>query len=222
MTIRANDFTPEVLLSAPRRSPGVPNAEGTFILYTTSTYSFKSHSKTTELRCLDVKSNESKLLTDEDGVGDPVWLADEPSLFVYLKSVEKSNTQVVIGNIADWKQTHAAGVIEAPASSLKIAKLSNNTYAIVFAAQVHPNGSLFNPDLAPKARSTGKLYKGLFVRHWDEYMTPEKNALFYSVLHKAHDGTYKLGKLVNALKDTGLESPVSPFGGIDSFDVSKR
>lgn len=36
MTIQAEKFTPEVLLSAPRRSPGVPNATGELVLYTVS------------------------------------------------------------------------------------------------------------------------------------------------------------------------------------------
>jgi hypothetical protein len=34
MTIKANRFTPEVLLSAPRRSPGAPNSTGELVLYT--------------------------------------------------------------------------------------------------------------------------------------------------------------------------------------------
>lgn len=36
MTIQAAKFTPEILLSAPRRSPGVPNATGELVLYTVS------------------------------------------------------------------------------------------------------------------------------------------------------------------------------------------
>jgi hypothetical protein len=36
MTIQAEKFTPEVLLSAPRRSPGVPNSTGELVLYTVS------------------------------------------------------------------------------------------------------------------------------------------------------------------------------------------
>ena len=36
MTRQASRFTPEVMLSAPRRSPGVPNSTGELILYTAS------------------------------------------------------------------------------------------------------------------------------------------------------------------------------------------
>lgn len=225
MTIRANMFTPKVLLSAPRRTPGVPNADGTSVLYTTSTYSFDTHSKTSELRVLDIKSKESKLLTDAAGISEPVWLAEETSLFACLKGGDKGSTHVLIGEAthgADWESTYTAGTIEGPASSLRLCKLSDDTYAIVLAAQAYPDGSLFNPETAQKAQSTGKLYKTLFVRHWDDYIYPEKNALFYGVLKKGASGKYELSNLVNALKGTGLESPIAPFGGVDSFDVSKR
>lgn len=218
-------FSPEVMLSAPRRSAGVPNADGTSVLYTVSTYSFESHKKTTELRCLDIKSKESYLLTDADGITEPVWLAGESSLFACLKSGDKSSTQIIIGSAsatADSKDAYTAGTIEAPAGNLKLAKLSKTSYAIVLSTQVSPDGSLFNPDTAPKAHSTGRLYKELFVRHWDDYLGPQRNTLLYGVLKKGQDGKYALSELVNALQSTGLESPVSPFGGTDSFDVSKR
>lgn len=223
MTVRAKMFTPEVLLSAPRRSAGVPNANGTAVLYTTSTYSFDSHSKTTELRCLDVKSEESTLLTSESGVSEPVWLSGKDDLFVCLKSGDKSSTEIVVGSVEEgWKSAYTAGTIEAPASSLKIAELSSGAYAVVLAAQAYPDGSLYNAETAAKAHSTGKLYKSIFVRHWDEYLGKEKNALFYGTLKKGKGGKYELSKLVNALKGTHLESPVAPFGGADNFDVSSR
>lgn len=37
MTLTATKFTPEVLLSAPRRSPAQPNSTGTKALFTVST-----------------------------------------------------------------------------------------------------------------------------------------------------------------------------------------
>lgn len=36
MTIQASRFTPEVMLSAPRRSAGIPNSSGELVLYTVS------------------------------------------------------------------------------------------------------------------------------------------------------------------------------------------
>lgn len=221
MTVRANMFTPQVLLSVPRRSPGSPNASGTKVLYTTSTYSFESHRKTAELRCLDVKSKESKLLTDDDSVSDPVWLEDGTTL-ACLKSLKDGCTELLIASTEPSWECHVAGKIEAPASSLKIAHLSDTSYAVVVAAQAYPDGSLYNPEKELKTQSTGKLYNSLYVRHWDAYIGKEKNTLLYGTLKQGKEGKYELSSLVNALRGTGLESPIPPFGGADSFDVSKR
>ncbi|KAI4731738.1 alpha/beta-hydrolase [Aureobasidium sp. EXF-10728] len=225
MTVRAQKFTPEVLLSAPRRSAGVPNADGTLVLYTTSTYSFESHTKTVELRSLDTKSNESTLLVQENSISEPVWLPGSKDVFACLKGEDKGKTSILVAtskSSSDWKDsTYTTGSIDAPASSLKITQLSDSSYAVVLAAQCSPDGSLYNSETAPKTHSTGKLYKSLFVRHWDDYVTPQKNTLWYATLTKAKNGKFELSKWINALKGAGLESPVPPFGGTDSFDVSK-
>ncbi|THW85630.1 alpha/beta-hydrolase [Aureobasidium pullulans] len=225
MTVRAQKFTPEVLLSAPRRSAGVPNADGSSVLYTTSTYSFETHAKTVELRSLDTKTQESRLLLQDNSISEPLWLPGEKEVYACLKSEDKGKTSILISMImagSSWKEsTYTAGSIDAPASSLKITQLSEDSYAVVLAAQSSPDGSLYNSETAPKTHSTGKLYKSLFVRHWDDYVTPQKNSLWYATLTKAKDGKFELSKWVNALKGAGLESPVPPFGGTDSFDVSK-
>jgi hypothetical protein len=226
MTVKAQKFTPEVLLSAPRRSTGIPNADGTSVLYTTSTYSFESHEKTVELRCLDTKTKESTLLVQDNSISEPVWLPGQKGVFVCLKGEDKGKTSILISDTqskATWSEaSYSAGSIDAPASSLKITRLSDISYAVVLAAQCTPDGSLYNSETAPKTHSTGKLYKKLFVRHWDDYVTPQRNALWYTTLEKGKDGKFEpSNKWVNALKGTKFESPVSPFGGTDNFDVSK-
>lgn len=47
MTLTATKFTPEVLLTAPRRSPAVPNAKGTKALFTVSWVEYKMDSRHT-------------------------------------------------------------------------------------------------------------------------------------------------------------------------------
>jgi hypothetical protein len=77
MTIRASKFTPEVLLSAPRRSAGIPNSDASKVLYSVSTYNFSEHAKTSEIRILDVESQQTSLVTDDKEASDPLWLDDE-------------------------------------------------------------------------------------------------------------------------------------------------
>lgn len=97
MTVRANKFTPEVLLSAPRRSSAIPNGDGTLALFTVSTYSFQSHSKTGEIRVLDIKTGQSNLLSNELDASEPTWLGDK-NLVLWLKGGEKGTTNLVLAD----------------------------------------------------------------------------------------------------------------------------
>lgn len=97
MTIRAHKFTPEVLLSAPRRSGAIPNSRGTSALYTVSTYSFESHSKSAEIRILDIESGDTKVLTRDLNASEPNWLGDG-DLVVWLKGGEKGTTSLLLSD----------------------------------------------------------------------------------------------------------------------------
>lgn len=226
MTIRATHFDPKVLLSAPRRSAGVPNASGAYVLFTVSSYIFETHSKTNEFRLLDTRTKESTLLAA--GAVDAVkWLDDDG--FVWLQSGDEGSTDLYYGSVGgslsgsdQSRSGHVAGSIAAPAGDLKVAPLGGGEFAVVVSAKAGPDGELFNPEKAEKTQSTGRLYTSLYVRHWDAYMDKEKNALWYGKLSKGDGGKYHLSPLTNALKGTQLESPIEPFGGTDNFDVSSR
>jgi hypothetical protein len=97
MTVRANKFTPEVLLSAPRRSPATPNSEGTLALFSVSTYSFHTHSKAAEIRVLDIKTGQSTVLTNNAAASEATWLGDD-NLVVYLQRAAKGTTELVVAD----------------------------------------------------------------------------------------------------------------------------
>ena len=102
MTVRATKFTPEVLLTVPRRSAGVPNADGSRVLYTISAYSFAEHSKASEIRVLDVATRRSTLITDSDGASEPTWLGDDHVLI--LTPGDKGSTKVKVGQVENFKK----------------------------------------------------------------------------------------------------------------------
>lgn len=103
MTIRAAKFTPEVLLEAPRRSEGLPNSDASKILYSVSTYSFADHAKKSEIRILDVESQESSLISDDKSASEPVWIDDKT--IVLLKSEEDGTTNVLVGDPTNFEKT---------------------------------------------------------------------------------------------------------------------
>ena len=212
-----------VLLSAPRRSSAVPNSNGKLALYTVSTYSFQSQTKTSEIRLLNIENGQSTLVTNEEKTSEPNWLDDD---ILWLKEVDKSVTHLVVGDING--KTYTAGIVLAPISNVKLKTLKKGKVAIAVTGKAAPDGSLYNPEAAPKKRSTGLVYDSLMVRHWDKYVSPERNSIWYGVLQmsKPHiaesKGRYILSTLVNVLKDTHLESPIPPFGGTSHFDISNN
>lgn len=100
-------------------------------------------------------------------------------------------------------------------------KVSNGTLALACSALVKPNDEMYNPESEKKPLSSAKVYTSLFARHWDSWVSENRNAVFYGSLKKSSSG-YALESpgLVNVLAGTGLQSPVPPFGGATDFDIS--
>ena len=228
MVQRSMKFTPEVLLSAPRRSAGVPNPSGNRVLYTTSTYDFQSHKKAIELRVLDAATGDSYQLAKDDDISDINWLDDDE--FVCLQSEKNGSTSLYVVSVKAaiektelGKSHYIAGKIDAAAGNIKVCKLDpeGNSFAVTLSAQACPDGSLYTTEKSNrKTQSTGRLYSNLYVRHWDHYSEPQRNSLWFGTLSRCGDGKYELSNLTNALRDTGLECPIPPFGGTDHFDIS--
>ncbi|KAI0136521.1 prolyl oligopeptidase [Xylariales sp. AK1849] len=224
MTIMATKFTPEVLLSAPRRSAAVPNETGTLALYTVTTYSFESHSRSAAIKVLDIKTGQSTTLHEDKPYSEPTWVTE--SEFLLVKSGEKGTSSLLVADATiPGSEPREIKTFSGSISDLKTTKLSNDTIAIACSAPTTPSGELYNPADEPKSHSTGKVYSKLYVRHWDKYVSENKSSIWYGALKKGSRGIWTFqssGGLINALKGTKLESPVPPFGGSGDFDISKE
>ncbi|KAL4872229.1 hypothetical protein BDV12DRAFT_162525 [Aspergillus spectabilis] len=229
MTIRSMKFTPEVLLGAPRRSGAVPNSTGTLAVYTQTAYSFESHSKTTEIRVLDLTTGRSALITNDLGASSPQWV-DNTDQLIWLKAKSNGNTSFIIGDAREADKTYIAGTVPGPVSDLKVTIVESGKIGFAVAGKANPDGSLYNPHDAKTPYTTGKLYTSLFVRHWDSYIEPQRNAIFYGLLQRAPStpvtrqaGKYSVSGITNLIAIcglTGVESPIPPFGGAGDFDIS--
>jgi dipeptidyl aminopeptidase/acylaminoacyl peptidase len=119
---------------------------------------------------------------------------------------------------------YSAGIIDGSASGVKVAKYDEFTYKFVVAIKSNPDGSMYNKEKAPKKTTSGRVYDSNFVRHWDQYVTAQRNALWYGELTQRKNSSspnFALKDLTNALRNTKLESPIPPFGGSGDYDVSK-
>ncbi len=103
MVVVATRFSPEVLVSAPRRGAAVPNGAGSLALYTVSTHRVGAET-TKEIRvvtipsatsCAEEKllSGQSSQLVADEKVHDAKWLAG--NVVLYLRSGDKGLTHVV-------------------------------------------------------------------------------------------------------------------------------
>ncbi|PHH68978.1 hypothetical protein CDD82_154 [Ophiocordyceps australis] len=212
-------FTPEVLLSAPRRSSAAPNPTGDWILYTVSSYSFDKHVKTSSIRVLNIKNGSSRILSQDAADTEPVWIGDYDVL--YVKAGDNGSCQLMAQHL-EQPEPHVVHALSGTLSALKTKRLSRDQTALCGAALTTPSGDLYQPP-ETKPHSTARIYTSLFVRHWDTWETENKNSLWYGQLTK-REGKWSLDGpgLTNLLAGTGLSSPVPPFGGTGDFDLSAQ
>lgn len=195
-------------------------------MYTQSTYSFSSHSKTNEIFVLEIASSQATLLTKDSKAGEPRWLSEYD--VVWLKETENGNTSFVVSNALEPGKQYTAGTVPGPVSNLKLHVIRPGMIAVAVSGQASPDGSLHNPKDVPKSHTSAKVYNSLFVRHWDHYVTAQRNAIFTAILQKSQPhvterkGRYNLLGFTNAIRGTGLESPIPAFGGTDHFDISSK
>ena len=185
-------------------------------MYTVSTYSFVSHSGTTEIRVLDIATGQSRLITNEEGTSSPNWLVGRDILWL---RTDKNSTKLVVGNADDVGNSYDAATVPAEVSDIKVKRLGDKKVAIALVAKAKPDGSLFSPQEEATPRSTARLYDNTFVRHWDTYVAPNKNAIWHAILEQK-SREYAMGELTNILKGSKLESPIPTFGGLDNFDLA--
>lgn len=93
----SSQFTPEVMLSAPRRGTAVPNADGTLAFYTVATYSFAKHSNAHELRVMDLSNGSSWLFSNSSAVSNANWLGDG-SKVIWFESEDDGSTSLLVGD----------------------------------------------------------------------------------------------------------------------------
>ncbi|KAJ9629262.1 hypothetical protein H2204_008902 [Knufia peltigerae] len=223
MTVRKL-YTPEVLLSAPRRSAAVPSPDGKLALYTQSTYSFESHSRTNEICVLDLTTAQSVCISKDPKASEPRWTGTGHEV-VWLKECDNGNTCFVITDATLPGKCYTAGTVPGPLSSLKLYVIEPGKVAVAVAGKANPDGSLHNPKDVQKPRSSARVYDSLFVRHWDTYITEQRNSIFTALLQKSQpvvtsrQGRYNVLGFRNALQGSKLESPIPTFGGIDHFDI---
>lgn len=178
---------------------------------------------------IEVESGRCALITNDAGASNPQWLGDG-DLLVWLKTKTNGNTSFIVGDAREMDRSYTAGTVPGPVSDLKVTVIEPGKVGFAVSGKANPDGSLYNPHDAKKPHTTGRLYTSLFVRHWDAYVEPQKNAIWYGLLEQAplsparrQAGKFSVSGLTNLISVsglTGVESPIPPFGGTGDFDIS--
>lgn len=157
-------FTPESLISAPRRGPAVPNHDGTLALFTQSTHTIGERETSKEIRVLNIQTGDSERLVEDAKARDALWLGDGTNTVIFLKSGGVGITWIMMADAADpLTDPYIVDDIQAPIKHLKLRTLKDGSIAFVVAGLADEKGELYN-ELSNPALHNARVYDGLDVR----------------------------------------------------------
>lgn len=137
-------FTPELLVTPPRRGAAIPNPNGTLAIFAQSTHVIDGETSK-GYRVLNIETGKIEQLFVDDKVTNVVWLGHDNNTLLCLCRGERGHTWV---KTVDARKLSAepivVGVIEAPVSDLKVKALKDGSIALVVVELVHADGTLYN------------------------------------------------------------------------------
>ncbi|EAW06401.1 dipeptidyl peptidase DppV [Aspergillus clavatus NRRL 1] len=219
-------MTPEKMISAPRRSEVIPNPSGEIGVFSTSQYSFEKHKRSSWWSLLDLKTGQSKILTNDSSVSEILWLGTDDSTLLYVNGTNADvpgGVELWVTQVSSFTNGYKAASLPAAFSGFKTVTTKSGDIRFVAYAQSYANGTAYNEELVEKPLSSARIYDSIYVRHWDSYLTTTFNAVFSGTLKKGNnkkgytlDGAVK--NLVSPVRNA--ESPYPPFGGASDYDLS--
>lgn len=161
--MKVQKLTAETLLSAPRRSPAVPNRNGTLALFTVSTHMF-GKGTANEVRVMDIKTGSSQQLSTDEKVHDALWIPGTDDQVIYLRSGDGGNTQVFVASAKDTERKHdMVAELKAPVAHLKLKLFKDGSVVFVVTGLVGENGELYNEEVVAR-KSTARVFDTPNVR----------------------------------------------------------
>ncbi|KAG0200577.1 hypothetical protein BGX28_006401 [Mortierella sp. GBA30] len=212
-------LTPEVMLTVARPSTASLSPNGNMAVFSASRYYVDTNKSIRNLHLVDLANNNT--LSDltpqapETSHDNAVWLDDSHVAFL-------SQEQLYVKSVDSDKEPYALTNFPVGISNVKFNRAAN---LIAFSAPVYTDGSLAGAKekdeyIKENKKDTGLAFDSLMVRHWDEFVQEKKNNIFVISIKKEDHRFVVDGEAVNLLLNTGLESPVIPFGDQGDFDIS--
>ena len=202
-------MTPLDLVSLDRVSDPQVSPDGRSVAFVVSVLDLEEDRRRTDLWVVDVQGGEPRrLTTDPAGDFNPRWSPD--GAWLYFLSTRSGSSQV-------WQLAASGGtatqVTDLPLDPANLMLSPDGTHLAVsmevFVDCETLTCTAERLDARESEASTGQLYDGLFVRHWDTWEDGRRSHVF--VLPTAG------GTTVDVMAGVDGDSPSVPFGGAEEF-----
>ncbi|KAF9357091.1 hypothetical protein BGX26_004265 [Mortierella sp. AD094] len=212
-------LTPERMLTLARPSTASLSPNGRLAVFSASRYYVDTNKSIRNLHLVNLTDNNA--LSDltpqnpDTAHDNAFWLDDNHVAFL-------SKGQIHVKAVGSESEPYALTNFPVEIANVKFNKAAN---LVAFTAAVYADGSLEGAkekDEHTKAtkKDTAQAFDTLMVRHWDEFIQEKKNNIFVVKIKNNGDKFAVDGEATNLLLNTGLESPIIPFGDQGDYDIS--
>jgi len=198
-------FDMEALEALGRVSNPQVSPDGKKILYGVSYESVELNKSNNELYTMNLDGTDVKRLTKTAmSEGDAVWI-DNGRKIAFV-ATHDGKPQLWVMN-ADGTNRHVVSRLENGVGGFKVAP-DGKKVVIVSTVKYNRTAQDVYPDLT---KATGRLIADMMYKHWDEWVTEIPHPFI------ADFDNYRLTNIKDIMEGERFESPMKPFGGVESF-----
>jgi len=199
------EYSIEALEALGRVSAPVVSPDGTKILYGISYESVEQNKSNLDLYTMNIDGSDPERITrTAESESGYAWI-DGGNKIAFMNPVD-GKSQLWIMN-ADGSDRKAVSSVDGGISGFLFSPDEKHVVMIGSVKYSRTAQDVY-PDL-PKA--TGRLIDDLMYKHWDEWVTEIPHPLV------ADFNGSEVSNVIDIMQDEPFESPMKPFGGIESF-----